>query len=74
VAGIGLLQLIEIDSDQGSAIVGVRARQAVALDDGARAIGRDVEASADLRVGELFKHRLGHQADTRLRVGWLIGG
>jgi len=38
----------------------VRARQAVALDDGARALGRDVEALANLNVGELFEHPASH--------------
>jgi hypothetical protein len=53
-------QLVEIDSDQGFAIAGVRARQAVALDDGARALGRDFKALADLRVSELLEHSAGH--------------
>jgi hypothetical protein len=52
-------QLVEIDSDQGFAIAGVRARQAVALDDGARPFGRDFKALADLRVGELLEHPAG---------------
>jgi len=51
-------QLVEIDSDQGFAIAGVRARQAVALDDGARPFGRDFKALADLRVSELLELRL----------------
>ena len=53
-------QLVEVDRYQGSAIVAVRARQAVALDDGARALGRDVEAVANLHVGELFEHPASH--------------
>jgi hypothetical protein len=43
-----VLQLVKINSDQGLTILVVRARQAVALDDGARALGRDVEAVANL--------------------------
>jgi hypothetical protein len=58
-------QLVEVDRNQGSAIVAVRARQAVALDDGARPLGRDIEALADLRVGQLFEHPAGHHPN-----GW----
>src|SRR6266704_680398 len=39
-----VLQLVKINSHQGLTIVVLRARQPVALDDSARAIGRDVEA------------------------------
>jgi len=46
--------LSEVDRGQGFAIVAARARQAVALDDGARGFGRDAEAFGDLSVGELF--------------------
>src|SRR5215470_3880585 len=56
-----VLQLVKINSDQGLTILVVRARQAVALDDGARALGRDVEAVANLRVGELFEHPASHR-------------
>jgi len=55
-----VLQLVKINSDQGLTILVVRARQAVALDDGARALGRDVEAVANLHVGELFEHPASH--------------
>jgi len=55
-----LLQLVKINSNQGLPILVVRARQAVALDDGARAFGRDVEAGANLHVGELFEHPPSH--------------
>jgi len=58
-------QLVEVDRNQGSAIVAVRARQAVALDDGARPLGRDIEALADLRVGQLFEHPASHHPN-----GW----
>src|SRR5207244_13340070 len=54
------LQLVKINGDQGLTILVVRARQAVALDDGARALGRDVEALANLNVGELFEHPASH--------------
>jgi hypothetical protein len=63
------LQLVKINSDQGLTILVVRARQAVALDDGARALGRDVEAVANLYVGELFEHLANNQL-----VGSLIRG
>src|SRR5215510_8288422 len=56
-----VLQLVKINSDQGLTILVVRARQAVALDDGARALGRDVETVANLRVGELFEHPASHR-------------
>ena len=46
--------LSEIDRGQGFAIVAARARQAVALDEGASGFGRDTEAFGDLSVGELF--------------------
>jgi hypothetical protein len=55
-----VLQLVKINSDQGLTILVVRARQAVALDDGARSVGRDVEAVANLHVGELFEHPASH--------------
>ena len=55
-----LLQLVKINSNQGLPILVVRARQAVAFDDGARAFGRDVEAGANLHVGELFEHPASH--------------
>src|SRR5262249_42501612 len=55
-----LLQLVEINSNEGLPILVVRARQAIALDDGARAFGRDVEAGANLHVGELFEHPPSH--------------
>jgi hypothetical protein len=50
------LQLVKINSNQGLTTLVVRARQAVALDDGARPLGRDVETIANLHVGELFEH------------------
>src|SRR6266404_2221975 len=37
----------------------------VALDDGARPLGRDIEALADLRVGQLFEHPASHHPN-----GW----
>ena len=55
-----VLQLVKINRDQGPPMLVVRARQAVALDDGARPLGRDIEALADLRVGQLFEHPAGH--------------
>src|ERR1700730_6728362 len=55
-----VLQLVKINSDEGLTILVVRARQAVALDDGARATGRGVEAVANLHVGELFEHPASH--------------
>ena len=61
-----VLQLVKINSDQGLTILVVRARQAIALDDGACALGRDVEAVANLRVGELFEHPAGRPPE---RVG-----
>jgi len=51
-----LLQLVKINSNQGLAILVLRARQAVALDNSPRSLGRDVEALANLHVGELFEH------------------
>jgi hypothetical protein len=70
-----VLQLVKINSDQGL--------------DGARALGRDVEALPNLRVGELFEHPAGHtngwaplllpvpvaghRADQRVRAVWLMG-
>jgi hypothetical protein len=65
-------QLVEVDRNQGSAIVTVQARQAVALDDGARAFGRDVEVLADLRIGELFEHPAGHHPDGRAPLLLLV--
>jgi hypothetical protein len=46
--------LFEVYRGQGLAIVAARARQAMALDDGARGFGRDAEAFGDLHVGELL--------------------
>src|SRR5215475_3725136 len=51
-----VLQLVKINSDHGLPMLVVRARQAVALDDGTRPLGRYVEALANLHVGELFEH------------------
>src|SRR4029077_8904105 len=51
-----VLQLVKIYSNQGLAILVVRARQAVALDDGARPLRRDAEALGNLHIGELFEH------------------
>src|SRR5262249_61342652 len=47
-----LLQLVKINSNQGLPILVVRARQAVALDDGARAFGGGIEAGGQLARGE----------------------
>jgi hypothetical protein len=55
-----VLQLVKINGNQGLTILVVRARQAVALDDGARPLGRDAEAVANLHVGELFEHPASH--------------
>jgi hypothetical protein len=55
-----VLQLVKINGDQGLPFLVVRARQAVALDDGARALGRDVKALANLHVSELFEHPASH--------------
>jgi hypothetical protein len=41
-----VVQLAEIDDDQGFAIVAARARQAMALDEGASSFGGDAERSA----------------------------
>jgi hypothetical protein len=46
--------LFEVDRGQGLAIVTARARQAMALDDGASSFGGDAEAFGDLSVSELF--------------------
>ena len=54
-----MLQVVKINSDQRLPMFVVRARQAVALDDCARPLGRDVEALANLYVGELFEHPAG---------------
>ena len=54
ISGVSAANLSEIDRGQGFAIVAARARQAVALDEGASGFGRDAEAFGDLSVGELF--------------------
>src|SRR6266702_8394806 len=68
--------LVQIYSDQGFAIAGVRARQAVALDDGARSLGRDFKALSDLRVSVLLKHPAGHNraglTPCWCRCPWLV--
>jgi hypothetical protein len=62
--------LVEVDGDQSLAIIRARARQAVALDDGARGLARDAEALGDLGVGELLD-RHGVSAWTKAARVWL---
>jgi hypothetical protein len=52
-------QLVEVDRNKGSAIIPVRARQAVALDDGANRIG-DVRCDAGARVCPCSRRRKAH--------------
>ena len=44
-------QIVKIDGDQSLAIIGTRARQAMAFDDGARGLARGAEAFSKLVVG-----------------------
>ena len=49
-----VVQLAEVDGDQGFAIVAARARQAMTLDEGASGFGGYAKAFGHLSVGELF--------------------
>jgi hypothetical protein len=52
-----VVELAEVDGDQGFAIVAARAWQAMTLDEGASGFGGYVEAFGHLSVGELFGTR-----------------
>ena len=50
----------KVNCNQGLAVIGMRARQAVAFDDRAGGLGRDAESFGNLSVGKLFDRHGDH--------------